>query len=91
MGGIKQIGKKAGAADISRCLLLTDIAKESGGAFCFVENADQAPTIFNEKLQGLLKLVAQNIAVTLVPEAPVKMVAQWTDQTGKSCGSHVVA
>ncbi len=59
--------------------LLTAIAKESGGAFYFVENADQAPTIFNEELQGLLKLVAQNISVTLVPESPVKMVAQWTD------------
>lgn len=59
--------------------LLTAIAKESGGAFYFVENADQAPAIFNEELQGLLKLVAQNISVTLEPEAPVKMIAQWTD------------
>lgn len=59
--------------------LLTAIAREAGGAFYYVDQADQAPAIFSEELHGLLQLAAQNIEVTLLAEAPVTMVAQWTD------------
>ena len=53
-----------------------------------MDKAEQAPAIFKEELQGLLKLVAQNISVILRPESAVKMVAQWTDHpaTVKSDG-----
>lgn len=63
--------------------LLTAIAKNAGGAFYFVDTPDQAPAIFKEELQGLLKLVAQNIEVMLTPQEPVTMVAQWTDYPAK--------
>ncbi len=59
--------------------LLTSIARESGGAFYYVDNAEHAPSIFNEELQGLLKLTAQNITLSCRPAAPVKLITQWTD------------
>lgn len=59
--------------------LLTAIAKEAGGAFHYVDDAESAPAIFAEELQGLLRLVAQNIEVRILPEPHVQLIAQWTD------------
>jgi Ca-activated chloride channel family protein len=59
--------------------LLTAIAKDAGGAFYFVDKAEDAPAIFTEELQGLLRLVAQNIEVNVLLESPVRLMMQWTD------------
>ena len=59
--------------------LLIPIARESGGAFYYIDRAEHVPAVVKEELQGLLKLVAQNATVTLTPEPAVRMVAQWTD------------
>jgi Ca-activated chloride channel family protein len=59
--------------------LLTGIAKNSGGNFYFIETADAAPEVFKEELGDLLKLVAQNVEVSVTLEQPVKLMKQWTD------------
>lgn len=69
--------------------LLTGIAREAGGAFYYVDQADQAPAIFQEELQGLLRLAAQNVEVRVTPAPPVKFVAQWTDYPARSTPGHV--
>lgn len=63
--------------------LLVGIARESGGAFYFVDQAEQAPAIFNEELQGLLRLAAQNVEVRVRPQGLVRLMAQWTDYPGR--------
>lgn len=63
--------------------LLVGIARESGGAFYFVDKAEQAPAIFNEELQGLLRLAAQNVEVRVRPQGLVRLLAQWTDYPGR--------
>lgn len=57
--------------------LLTEIAREGGGAFYFIDNPDQAPTIFREELHDLLSVVGQNLVITVSPSVEVKSVTQY--------------
>jgi Ca-activated chloride channel homolog len=45
--------------------LLTAMADAGGGAAYYVERPDQAPGIFEEEVEGLLSLAAQNVAVEI--------------------------
>lgn len=56
--------------------LLVRMASEGGGAFYFIDNPDQAPSIFSEELKDLLSVVGQNLTVTLIPLNGVQMVRQ---------------
>ncbi|MBN2306274.1 MAG: VWA domain-containing protein [Anaerolineae bacterium] len=64
--------------------LMRRMAVEGGGAFYFIDNPDQAPTIFNEELQDLLSVVGQNLSVTLEFSAGVRMVRQLNDYPAQS-------
>jgi Ca-activated chloride channel homolog len=55
--------------------LLRAMAEAGGGATWYVENPDQAPGIFEEELEGLLGLAAQNVTVTVRPSAAVQFTA----------------
>ena len=59
--------------------LLTRMAAEGGGAYYFIDDPDQAPVIFREELQDLLKVVGQNFVVTLTLGDDVRMVRQLND------------
>ncbi len=56
--------------------LMQAMATQGGGAFYFIDNADQAPVIFAEELQDLLSVVAQNLTITLMPSTKIQMVRQ---------------
>lgn len=57
--------------------LLMQMAAEGGGAFYFIDNPDQAPTIFAEELENLLSVVGQNVTVTLTLRPDVEVVRQF--------------
>jgi Ca-activated chloride channel homolog len=45
--------------------LLMAIADAGGGAFYFIESPEVTPSIFQEELKGLLKVVGQNLVITV--------------------------
>ncbi len=56
--------------------LLIEIADAGGGAFYFIESPEVTPGIFQEELSGLLKLVGQNLTLTVLPTVHVQQVRQ---------------
>lgn len=54
--------------------LLRSMAEAGGGHSYYIENPDQAPGVFEEEIEGLLSLAAQNIEVKIKPEQSVELV-----------------
>ncbi len=54
--------------------LLRSMAESGGGHSYYIENADQAPGVFEEEVEGLLSLAAQNIEVKIKPDSQVELV-----------------
>jgi Ca-activated chloride channel family protein len=54
--------------------LLTAMADAGRGATYYIEQADQASGVFEEELEGLLSIAAQNVRVTVEPGAGVGSV-----------------
>lgn len=54
--------------------LLRGMAESGGGHSYYIENPDQAPGVFEEEIEGLLSLSAQNIEVKIRPEPFVDLV-----------------
>ena len=54
--------------------LLTAMADAGRGAMYYIEQADQASGVFEEELEGLLSIAAQNVRVTVEPGAGVSNV-----------------
>lgn len=54
-------------------MLLQALADAGGGATYYIEEPDQAPAVFEEELEGLLGLSAQNVAVEVRPEPSVRI------------------
>lgn len=61
--------------------LLRAMADAGGGNTYYIEQPDQAPGIFDEEIQGLLSLTAQNLAVTVSPAAAASVTAVHHDYT----------
>ena len=59
--------------------LLRGIADAGGGNTWYIERHDQASGIFEEEIEGLLSLAAQNLAVEINPSARVRLVAVHND------------
>lgn len=55
--------------------LLRGIADAGGGNTWYIERPDQAPGVFEEEIEGLLSLSAQNVAVEVRPSTAVQLVA----------------
>lgn len=55
--------------------LLRAMADAGGGNTYYIERPDQAPGIFEEEIQGLLSLAAQNLAVTVMPAPAASVTA----------------
>lgn len=56
--------------------LLMAMASAGGGAFYFIESPEVTPLIFQEELQGLLSVIAQNLNVTIRTMDKVQQVKQ---------------
>jgi len=54
--------------------LLRAMAEAGGGHSYYIEDADQAPGVFEEEIEGLLSLSAQNIEVKVRPDTAVELV-----------------
>jgi len=55
--------------------LLRSMADAGGGATYYIEEADQAPGVFEEELEGLLSLVAQNVRADVRADPSVRIAA----------------
>lgn len=66
--------------------LLAEIAAAGGGRYTYVKAAEQIPSAFKDELHGLLRAVAQNMAieVTLMGGAIGKVYGQLLDQPARS-------
>ncbi|MBK9123162.1 MAG: FHA domain-containing protein [Chloroflexi bacterium] len=53
--------------------LLISLANAGGGAYYYIESPEAMPTILNEELTGLLKLVGQNMAIRVAGVAPASI------------------
>lgn len=60
-------------------VLLRGMADAGGGNTWYIERPDQASGIFEEEIEGLLSLSAQNVAVEIRPSAAVHLVAVHND------------
>lgn len=59
--------------------LLRAMADAGGGNTWYIERPDQAPGVFEEEIEGLLSLSAQNVAVEIRPGARVQLTAVHND------------
>ncbi|MCL7979859.1 MAG: VWA domain-containing protein [marine benthic group bacterium] len=69
--------------------LLQAMADAGGGATYYIEEIDQAHGVFEEELEGLLSVCAQNLEVSLVPTAGNEFVQVWHDYPAKSVGDRL--
>ncbi len=53
--------------------LLRAMAEAGGGRSWYVENPDQAPGVFEEEIEGLLNLAAQNVRIRLRTEGTARL------------------
>lgn len=56
--------------------LMMEMASSGGGAFYFIESPEVTPQIFQEELQGLLNVVAQNLVIGVLPSDGVNIAGQ---------------
>ena len=59
--------------------LLRAMADAGGGNTYYIERPDQAPGVFEEEIEGLLSLSAQNVTVEIRPHAAARLTAIWND------------
>lgn len=59
--------------------LLRSMADAGGGNTYYIERPDQAPGVFEEEIEGLLSLAAQNVSIEIRPGADVQVARVWHD------------
>ena len=59
--------------------LLRAMADAGGGNTYYIERPDQAPGVFEEEIEGLLSLAAQNVAIEVRPSDAVQLTTVWHD------------
>jgi Ca-activated chloride channel homolog len=55
--------------------LLRALAEAGGGSTYYIEQPDQAPSVFEAEIQGLMALAAQNVAITVTPAPAAELTA----------------
>jgi Ca-activated chloride channel family protein len=70
--------------------LLTAMSDGGGGAAYYIEHPDQAPGVFDEELEGLLSISAQNLTVRLEPTAGNECVQVWHEYPSTAEGDTLV-
>ncbi|MFO7586760.1 MAG: VWA domain-containing protein [Gemmatimonadota bacterium] len=66
--------------------LLQAMADAGGGATYYIERPDQAPGVFEEELEGLLSISAQNLSVRIEPTAGNEFVQVWHSYPSRAEG-----
>ncbi|MCC6566315.1 MAG: FHA domain-containing protein [Chloroflexi bacterium] len=66
--------------------LLISLANAGGGAYYYIESPEVMPTILNEELTGLLKMVGQNMTIHVggVPSGSVRQMNAYTEEPGST-------
>ncbi len=70
--------------------LLTAMARAGGGNDYYIEHADQAPGVFEEELEGLLSISAQNLSVRIEPTAGNECAQVWHEYPSQAEGDALV-
>ena len=70
--------------------LLTAMARAGGGNDHYIEHADQAPGVFEEELEGLLSISAQNLTVRIDPTAGNECAQVWHQYPSHAEGEALV-
>ncbi|KIL37215.1 hypothetical protein SD71_00290 [Cohnella kolymensis] len=70
--------------------LMEGIAEHGGGNFYYIDKADDIPSIFNQELQGLLSVVAQNVKLTITPSEVTHVVGIYGYQVEEQQGKPVI-
>ena len=70
--------------------LLTVMAEAGGGASYYIEHADQATDVFEEELEGLLSISAQNLTVRIEPTAGNECARVWHKYPSSAEGDALV-
>ncbi len=70
--------------------LLTAMAEAGSGASYYIEHADQAPDVFQEELEGLLSISAQNLTVRIEPTAGNESAQVWHKYPSSAEGDALV-
>lgn len=70
--------------------LMEGIAEHGGGNFYYIDKPDDIPSIFNQELQGLLSVVAQNVKLTLNPSELTSIVGIYGYPAEEQLGKPVV-
>lgn len=68
--------------------LMMEMASAGGGAFYFIESPEVTPQIFQEELQGLLNVVAQNLVIGVLPANGVNIAGQLNAYAMKFDGAY---
>lgn len=68
--------------------LMMEMASAGGGAFYFIESPEVTPQIFQEELQGLLNVVAQNLVIGIMPSDGVNIAGQLNAYAMKFDGAY---
>ena len=69
--------------------LLIGMANAAGGHFYFIQSPDDASDVFRIELESITSVVAQNLTVTLQPEASVKIAGILNNYRSNIIGNNV--
>ncbi|MDT8437348.1 MAG: VWA domain-containing protein [Gemmatimonadota bacterium] len=67
--------------------LLRAMADAGGGSTYYIERPDQAPGVFEEELEGLLSIAAQNLTVRIEPTGGNEFVQVWHSYPATASGA----
>jgi Ca-activated chloride channel homolog len=70
--------------------LMEAISEHGGGNFYYIDTPDRIPSIFQEELQGLLSVVAQNIKLTFQTTGLAKVTGVYGYNAEQVSGQHTV-
>ncbi|MCU0511444.1 MAG: VWA domain-containing protein [Anaerolineae bacterium] len=69
--------------------LMMAMANAGGGAYYFIESPEVTPHIFQEELKGLLNVVGQNLAISILPGEDVLRVNQLNAYAFQAAGRNI--
>lgn len=69
--------------------LLIGMANAAGGHFYFIQSPDDASDVFRIELESITSVVAQNLTVTLQPEASVKIAGILNNYRSNIIGNNI--
>ncbi|UVI31070.1 vWA domain-containing protein [Paenibacillus spongiae] len=84
--GITTIGAGSGLEES----FMEAVAESGGGNFYYIRQPDDIPAILEQELEGLLRLVARNVTLTLHPSDAVRITGIFGYRSEERLGEHTV-